>query len=495
MDIRYRKLCMEYIFLLEDDICNKYTKRKNIVSDVDFSKVKKNSKGLSALYEKMQKDIIIKIQDISKKTSCVNALKMAFFCERNTRKKLMYDNNLDDMNTFLFKVFNMVFCSILNIESKDRINFNKVYERNLIKKICGLSATYFNNMIYYNNLKYQKEDSINDFYDELDNKSKLKFDMHTYMIENEDLRNYLRFQSTDKLGIQEIVECLLDDFYFLWNDQIEKVYSEEAHKIRDITSDEFLDIIDKNKLSLFSNKMQKFILRFTLNCEKILDDYNFEFKELIFGYSDDKYLYIAKKIMMDTQEIIGNFCIYGQYNDLINNYYPNNYDKIKNIYNKFMTYKVADLLLSNNYIVPMEKKRYNSRTIIIPRIEIKDYPNTKKYDIGDIDVLFYSTYTNSIYILEYKNYEMFITSKGALEKEEKKINRDNVLSRMTERKQAFEENVNEVLDKYFKIHSKENVQVKSIVLSTKPNYYLRQCKEIYYLDWIDFKEKVDCKAL
>ncbi|MGP8310322.1 hypothetical protein ACG0Z4_05500 [Enterocloster aldenensis] len=495
MERNYKRLCMEYISLLESDIPNKYTKQKNISKDVDFRKVPSNSKGLSAIYENMQKDIIVRIQEVSKEVSCLAALKMAFFCERNTRKKLMYDNDLDMGNTYLFKVFNISFCAIIKVDSSNSPSFNKVKERNIIKKMCGLAGIYCYNVDFYNRLKYQEKEKVEDFYDDLDNKSMLDHDMHTYSIENDDLDYYLKSQSYDINGLQKIAESLLGDFYFLWNGRIDKIYNEEAYNLKNNNSDELLDIIELNNVPRFSNKMQKFISKFTLNSKMESENIIFEYNEMIFGYSDNRYLYIAKKIMMDTQELIGNFCLYGQYNGLVNYFYPNNYDRIMNLYNKLMTYKITDLLMKNNYTIPMEKKKVENKMLCLPRVEIEDYPKADELKIGDIDVLFYSPYTETLYILEYKNYEMFVTSKGAIEKEEKKVIRDKIISRMKERKQVFEEYIDEIMEKFFRINNTKAINVKSIVLSTKPNYYLRNCKNIDYFDWVDFKKEVDNNVL
>lgn len=63
-----------------------------------------------------------------------------------------------------------------------------------------------------------------------------------------------------------------------------------------------------------------------------------------------------------------------------------------------MTYKVVDLLLANGYIIPMEIKEGLS----IPRIEISNYVVDKnlRNKLGDIDIIFYSEYTKTLYLVE-----------------------------------------------------------------------------------------------
>lgn len=71
-----------------------------------------------------------------------------------------------------------------------------------------------------------------------------------------------------------------------------------------------------------------------------------------------------------------------------------------NVYNRLMTYKIADLLLANGYILPME----SVNGLLVPRIEISNYVTGKemKNKLGDIDILVYSEYSKILYLIEFK---------------------------------------------------------------------------------------------
>lgn len=115
---------------------------------------------------------------------------------------------------------------------------------------------------------------------------------------------------------------------------------------------------------------------------------------------------------------------WGQYENVIKYFFGTAINqKILRDYNILMTYKVVDLLISNEYIVPMN----NWRGALIPRIEISNYVEDKKRrsELGDIDILFYSENTQILYLIEYKNYQMLVSRLGDLGADISKVEREN----------------------------------------------------------------------
>lgn len=162
-----------------------------------------------------------------------------------------------------------------------------------------------------------------------------------------------------------------------------------------------------------------------------------------------------------------------------------------------MTYKIADILIQNDYVLPIENKNINNKKIILPRIEIDKLlkgKNQKK--LGDFDILFYSPYTNVLYNLEYKNYQMMITEEGCLHKEIEKVKDDNVVIKTLEREKYLLENL-QIVKKCLFSERIEIKDVKTIILTTKPNLYFYVNENNFYLyyEWNEFKSKVINKVI
>lgn len=160
-----------------------------------------------------------------------------------------------------------------------------------------------------------------------------------------------------------------------------------------------------------------------------------------------------------------------------------------NVYNRLMTYKIADLLLANGYILPME----SVNGLLVPRIEISNYVTGKemKNKLGDIDILVYSEYSKILYLIEFKNYQMMISREGDLSAEVSKVDREKTPDRVSERHKYICQNIENCKEILFK-NRFDIIEVKSIILTTKPCYYffINQSKKYEYLDWVEFENKV-----
>lgn len=180
-------------------------------------------------------------------------------------------------------------------------------------------------------------------------------------------------------------------------------------------------IIPTSVFKKYDKQFQDFITNFkSEKCQNPSDSET----DLIFSYKTDNYFYISKKILGDTQRIIEDFIAWGQYGNITKYFLGKSINqKTLSNYNRLMTYKIADLLLVHGYITPME----TFKGLTIPRIEISNYVVDKelKNKLGDIDLMFYSVYTGTLYLIEYKNYQMMVSRESDLSSEVSKVSREN----------------------------------------------------------------------
>jgi len=251
-------------------------------------------------------------------------------------------------------------------------------------------------------------------------------------------------------------------------------------------------IIPIHAFNKYDKQLQSFITNFEAEKCRIPSDTE---TELIFSYKTDKYFYISKRLLYYTQTIIEDCIIWGQYENLTKYFFglPVN-QKTLSAYNRLMTYKIADLLLANGYIIPME----TVKRLSIPRIEISNYLIEKKLKnkLGDIDLIFYSEYTKILYLIEYKNYQMMISRDGDLKAEVSKVNRENTPEKVNERHKYVCSNIEHCIDVLFK-NTCHVEDIKSIILTTKPCYYfyMNKSENYEYMEWVEFESKVLEKKL
>ena len=201
-----------------------------------------------------------------------------------------------------------------------------------------------------------------------------------------------------------------------------------------------------------------------------------------------------------TEEAFESFIKWGHYNELLDYYYktPNkiqiNLDKE---YSKLLSYKVADLLINEGYILPLEKKRLpNSKKITIPRVDIQKIGSHKIN--GDIDVLAFSKYTNTLLNIEYKNFQMGITTSNYINSEINRGTRKEYVKKALCREKELS-NIHNELKILFEDKIGKNYKIKTIILSSNPNYYFNindKDNEFYdFFDWKKFYELIQEKKL
>lgn len=443
--------------------------------------------------------IINEMLEMCKQISNIEAFILALFGFKSGTKICMYNNRIEF--TIDFKICNKVLCAAYNI-LKNGNCYEYVYksEYEKVQYLFNLAYIYYVNMNTYNHLllvKYNKN-NVEVFEDKLWKVSTVKDDMNSYNIKNKDIKYYLEVKKMNDIIFQKNMYKSLNERYV---SEMEVTLLDTAlisilnQKNQSTPNDDIIVISKKDYEKINSGKFKQFLDIFSINKHSEMDrDEN----ELAFAYFDTGYVYCSKIMMRLAQELIEKFLKWCQYENLMCYYY--NIKKIKenkNYYNKIMTYKIADRLLLSQYVLPMEKKTINNKKLILPRVEIKKPLKSKSpNDLGDYDVLFYSPHTRILYSLEYKNYQMLITEEGCFGKEIEKVEKDNVVSQALKREKYLLKNLDSIKNNLFleKIDIKE---VKTIILTTKPNlyFYVNRSDDYLYYEWNEFERKIVDKVM
>ena len=401
--------------------------------------------------------------------------------------------------TLYFKVYDYILHKAI-ILTKDNVQIvhrlDNVFEKNVIDMILsiGLKEVYALDNIL--NEPHYSKINMKTFHDRVEYVSSLNSDMHTYNCKWDALNQYLKYQklTPDDLNRDNLLAVDISEKIHKVKSRLKNIMQWNKNSIA-----EDIMIFDRMVYNSLGEECVEFLKPFMAPCKDI------ELQDFIFIYASKEKIYISKFCMDTTLSMLYKFSIWGQYEQALQYFF--NFTNLKKEmsnaqkkYNKLMTYKIADVLFIHGYLLPMEIKKIGNEKIRVPQIEIEKYA-TKNLarQLGDIDIMFYSAYSATVYIVEYKNYQMGINSK-IVNADINKISREKIIEKVQKRKEYVEENKKEILTRFFNLPGDEieKSEIKTFVLTTKPNYYFYNengsqnvCEAF---DWVEFKTKVEKKA-
>lgn len=422
----------------------------------------------------------------------IKALTLALFIIRNECKKRIYDfpNAMKEWSLRYVIINKFFMFSYFQSHGPVQITCNDS-DLLAIKSILAAIVAIINNQQIFDASFYDSE-AIERFMTTISDISNLKYDLHSYCISNLSVQHCLKYEnlSSDIIkseAIQALPTVYISDKELTknsaWINILNKYSLTEPAGILRIPIIEF---------NLLDSRIRDYLLAFdTDKCKNPLDPES----ELIFTYCHGMDYYIAISVMPITQEQIEKFSMWGQYSKVLNYYFNQNANqRIANKYNRLLTYRIVDLLLNNDYVIPSERKHNFS----VPMIELKHYTSDKKKcgSLGDIDLSFYSPFTNTVYLIEFKNYQMIVNLSNNFSYDLEKASRDNVDERVLEREDYISANIED----FFSIIYKKvypNCAIRSIILTTKPCFYffLNPPTNYDYYDWIQFKKRIENNEL
>ncbi len=434
--------------------------------------------------------LLSKMDKILVSTGNIEELTISLFVHRCVNRFAQWDTNLSSDKTSFFIIFNLLFWESVRLGLKQqKMDDRKVIfvTKESIAQLLLLGEKYYKAKQDKEVSVYSRE-KVNAYYDRIDVISGTEGDIHSYSICNTDIQKYLTHKESDQRAVKEkSLKSIKKEGFFtakefksdtFWNRFV------KDHNISNPADDMIIfSIFDYWSLP---KRYQSFIELFEANNivnSHVSAEVNeiYDNGQLAFAYKTGGYIYISKICLEMTQSAIESFSFWGQYTELFEFYFGKSVNtKIQATYNRLLTYKVADMLLLNGYLLPSKKVGLKKGVkVIIPQIEINKYGGDQNEvnsrDIGDIDIAFYSPTKNTFYVVEYKNYQMYVSSKH-LSTEIAKVAEKETIIKVKARLEFINKDKNIILnnmypDMNFTEEDIKNTSIKAVILSSKPNLY------------------------
>ncbi len=167
--------------------------------------------------------------------------------------------------------------------------------------------------------------------------------------------------------------------------------------------------------------------------------------------------------------------------------------KNQNNLSTYFSYIIADKLESCGYKLPEKNIKINGRTISLPVVDIdkiKVQDTNILVNIGDIDVLAISEKEKTVLNIEFKDFKPAMTARDLFYIDEDKIEGKKVIEKILVRENIIKENIYDIVE-FILGYNVEGYKVRSILISTRPNYYGYIQEKIEYHDLTRFFDLID----
>lgn len=320
-------------------------------------------------------------------------------------------------------------------------------------------------------------------------------------IVNEQLRRYLESRS---LLQEQIYSSLDNDLLELFGFTFEDIKT----MVRAFMSKEEnfslpLKLIRKD---LFFNKLEivlpiervKCILHFfsinTLSeADRIVGEREFELRSL---YQTKDFIVFGELDFMQNVDIFEKLVFSGHFLEM---YLPEVQvpQALKDSQQKMATllsYKLAEMLNSAGYLVPVEKVSKHLGGGQVIRAEIGKILAGKTdilRGLGDIDVLAFIPQKSEVILIELKYFKPGRTIKEVVLSDAGKIESKRVVEKALARENAVKDNLDTVLNMFNITGSTKNIRVRSILVTARPNFKaIQEGLGIEYLTWNELERLI-----
>ena len=242
--------------------------------------------------------------------------------------------------------------------------------------------------------------------------------------------------------------------------------------------------------------------------EKILDNFTFKKSPKALSSTQTRGFYELRSIFRfgdqvlippyDFIQSVAAFRSYAISGHNIELYLPNdnniNLSSILNFTSTFIVYTLVDTLLSHNYVLPMENKKITGQSYRIPMAEIKKVMKgginllKQDQDLTDIDILACDCEKKIIYNIEVKHYKPAFNIKDMLYSDKDKVDGKETVRKTLARESLIREEQSAFLKLLNK--DEEKYEVKSFIVSSRPNYYSQLSPKVEFITWRQFCERV-----
>lgn len=333
-------------------------------------------------------------------------------------------------------------------------------------------------------------------------------------IENEELRKFLYKNGLHKNNILEnISNIFLEDLKFSIEDINHFCYYGLREKVdlHNIRLEDYINIKVKNehykeleeKLSINKYGYENIIKMFSLNRIDKNKLGNNKYIELRSIYEiGDKIIYNPIDMgfnisCLEKFSIRKHFEHYYLYNfNEVESSIQQKLNKNANRISTYLCYVLVEILYKNGYKVPVNDSipMAEINSIIIKKDgQTTNLLKTKKKNYGDIDILALNDKKNEILNIEFKYFAPLMELESLNDKF-KESDRKKYMLKALEREKIIKENMKEVIQ-FLNGNEEKKYKIRTIFVSTRPDYWYRNSDDVEYIPWIDFIGKIKTKRL
>lgn len=164
-----------------------------------------------------------------------------------------------------------------------------------------------------------------------------------------------------------------------------------------------------------------------------------------------------------------------------------------------LSYKLAEMLNSAKYLVPVEKVSRHLGGGQIVKAEIGKILAGKTNilrGLGDIDVLAFNPQKSEVILIELKYFKPGRTIKEFVLSDAGKIESKRVVEKALAREKAVKDNLDTVLKMFDTMGSAQNIKVRSILVTARPNFKaIQEGLGMEYLTWTELERQIKNKEL
>ena len=164
-----------------------------------------------------------------------------------------------------------------------------------------------------------------------------------------------------------------------------------------------------------------------------------------------------------------------------------------------LSYKLAEMLNSAEYLVPVEKvsKHLGGGQVVKAEIgKILAGETDILRGLGDIDVLAFNPQKLELILIELKYFKPGRTIKEVVLSDAGKIESKRVVEKALAREKAVKENLTVVLNMLNIMEPAQNIKVRSILVTARPNFKaIQEGLGMEYLTWTELEQQIKNKQL
>lgn len=325
-------------------------------------------------------------------------------------------------------------------------------------------------------------------------------------IVDEQLRRYLEFRSLLQEQIYSSVDNdLLRLFGFTFEDlktMVSVFISEEERfslPLKLIRKDIFYDkLIAVMPIEKVRRILHFFSINTLIEADRLVGERDFELRSL---YQTKDFIVFGELDLMQNVDIFEKLVFSGHFLEmyLSGDEAPQALRDSQQKMATLLSYKLAEMLNSAEYLVPVEKVSRHLGGGQVVKAEIGKILAGKTdilRGLGDIDVLAFNPQKSEVILIELKYFKPGRTIKEVVLSDAGKIESKRVVEKALIREKAVKDNLDTVLKMFNIMGPAQNIKVRSILVTARPNFKaIQEGLGMEYLTWNELERQIKNKEL